>query len=181
MNLRYENLCYRERTQDTHRIVLKLGHGQIEHARITALNSSATHTACALFDIIAGTAKPTEGRLTYGLLGSDGRWRYHPEVPAGRMKIVRQKKGLHLFRSKKDGQQGAEQLDLLRTALLHPPELLLVDALSPMTDDLLVLRIDELLMAARDDYGLTVILICNDPARIARLGADSLTLADGDK
>ncbi|MDR2197672.1 MAG: hypothetical protein LBO07_06900 [Coriobacteriales bacterium] len=171
MNIRYENLSYAIRERDGEKPVFSLGHGQIDHASITALIGSDRAAQRAFLEIAAGLLQPTDGRLTYGTLGKDGRWRYSPEIPHERLALVRSKRNSFLpwLRRRQDYPA------LLRTALLRRPELLLLDEPSaPIREDE-ELEIDELLLETTRKNGTTVILISGDTERLARLKA--LTLA----
>jgi ABC-type sulfate/molybdate transport systems ATPase subunit len=184
MNLRYENLRSVVTRRGVETVVLDLGHGQIDHARITVLTGPDLGAAHAFLKIIAGAATATEGRLTYGALGEDGRWRYHPEVPHERLVFVRQKRGLlHTPLSLLSRQMRRERdyLALLNEALGASAgcDLLLLDEPDESVSDMTLAAVDDVLLSANHANELTVVLITNNPARIARLNAEVLSFENG--
>jgi ABC-type sulfate/molybdate transport systems ATPase subunit len=179
MNLRYENVKNVEIKNGVENVVLVLGHGQIDDARITVLTGSDHTAQRAFLEIIAGIRRPNDGRLTYGALGTDDRWRYSPEVPKDRLALVQQKRGVlgGLFANPDKRDRGF--LDALQSALAAAPDLLLVDEPDPPLSARTWALVDELLLKANREAGLTIVLICNDMARLARLDAVTLTFENG--
>jgi ABC-type sulfate/molybdate transport systems ATPase subunit len=179
MNLRYENIRFFGTKDTTQQMLLSMGHGQLDHGQITVLTGPDRAAQRAFLEIIAGVTKPSEGRLTYGIMAEDGRWRYHPEVPFDQLLFVRSKPGL-LKRLLLDPQKRAQEfLMLLKKALADQPDLLLVDEPEVAFDDKTCSAIDELLLQAHRDNALTIVLICNDSLRISKLNAKTLTFANG--
>jgi ABC-type sulfate/molybdate transport systems ATPase subunit len=178
MNLRYENLKGRLHIRGVEKVVLDLGHGQLDHARITGLTGPDRHAQTLLLDIIAGLAAPSEGRLTYGARGTDGRWRYSPEVPHTRLLLVREKpaaSGLLKLLSRRRRSHS----ELLVEALAKGPELLLIDEHAATLDAPLLRELDEQLSQAQRDTDLTVIIASGDSERLAHLCHTVLNFANG--
>ena len=86
MNLRFENLkrCYGDR------LVLDLGHGQINCGRITGIIGLQGAGKSTFINIIAGADKPSSGRIMYGYLDNRSNKLFAEELPRDKMALLSQ-------------------------------------------------------------------------------------------
>jgi tungstate transport system ATP-binding protein len=77
MNLRFEDL----RRRYGEKLVLDLGHGQVDDGKITGIVGPRGAGKSTLLDIIVGLEKPSGGRLMYGSYDVSNRQFFSEDVP----------------------------------------------------------------------------------------------------